>query len=256
MSVTKIEWTDATWNPVTGCSKISAGCLNCYAERMAMRLQAMGQPNYRNCFEVTCHDHMLDYPLHWKKPRNIFVNSMSDLFHEEISEVFILRVFEVMQKATWHKFQVLTKRSERMEALSRFLPWPENVWLGVTVENNDCQNRIDALKKTPASVKFISMEPLLSSVPKMDLNGLNWIIVGGESGPGARPMKQEWVEDIRDQCHRHRIPFFFKQWSGVNKKASGRMLNGRTYDEMPVCAGIESAGIGKWSKDFSCTQYF
>lgn len=233
MSVSRIEWTDVTWNPVTGCSKISAGCLHCYAERMAMRLKAMGQPNYQNGFEVTCHEHVLEYPLHWRKKRTIFVNSMSDLFHENVSDEFIIRVFEIMKRASWHRFQILTKRAERMESLSQFLPWSKNVWVGVTVENNDCLSRIDALRRIPASVRFLSMEPLLSAVPDIDTKGLDWIIVGGESGPGARPMNREWVEHVRVQCDRHGIPFFFKQWGGVKKKASGRLLNGKTYDEIP-----------------------
>lgn len=236
MSISRIEWTDATWNPITGCSKISEGCLHCYAEKMSMRLKAMGQANYRNGFEVMCHEHMLDYPLRWRKPRTIFVNSMSDLFHEKIPDEFIFQVFEIMKRASWHRFQILTKRAERMKTLSKFLPWPENIWLGVTVENNDCRNRIDVLKKIPASVRFLSMEPLLSAVPNINLNLLDWIIVGGESGPGARPMEIEWVEDIRIQCSRRQIPFFFKQWGGVKKKAIGRILNGRTYDEMPSYA--------------------
>jgi len=236
MSKSKIEWTDATWNPVTGCSKFSAGCLHCYAEKMANRLRAMGQLNYQNGFEVTCHEHMLDYPLQWKKPRTIFVNSMSDLFHEAIPDEFIFRIFKVMENSPQHRFQVLTKRANRMKSLSRDLPWPTNVWLGVTVENNACKDRIVALKETPACVKFLSMEPLLSALPKLDLSELDWVIVGGESGPGARPMKQEWVESIRLQCDRFHVPFFFKQWGGVRKKAAGRLLNGRTYNEMPAFA--------------------
>ena len=233
MSKSKIEWTDATWNPVTGCSKISAGCLNCYAERMAGRLQAMGQPNYRNGFQVTCHEHMLEYPLRWKKPRTIFVNSMSDLFHEEIPDAFIVQVFEVMRKASQHRFQVLTKRAGRLELLGRSLPCPENVWLGVTVEKYDYLNRIDLLRKTRAAVKFLSMEPLLSPMPGMDLRGIDWVIVGGESGPGARPMEAEWATEIQRQCQQAAVPFFFKQWGGPQKKKAGRLLNGRLYDGMP-----------------------
>lgn len=233
MSATRIEWTDITWNPVTGCTKASAGCANCYAERMAIRLQAMGQPNYRNGFSVTCHEHVLNYPLHWKKPRAIFVNSMSDLFHEEISDEFIFRVFDVMKEASWHRFQILTKRAERLAILSPHLKWSENVWMGVTVENDECRKRIDFLRTVPSVVKFLSMEPLLTGVPNMDLESIDWVIVGGESGPGARPMNKMWVEDIRRQCLNRGIPFFFKQWGGVNKKAAGRLLNGRKYDEMP-----------------------
>ena len=221
MSTSKIEWTDATWNPVTGCSKISAGCTNCYAERMALRLKAMRQHNYRNGFEVTLHEHMLEYPLRWKKPRTIFVNSMSDLFHEDIPDDFIYRVFEVMQQAYWHKFQILTKRAERLATLGPRLPWPQNVWMGVTVERDDYRHRIDLLRGTNAFVKFLSMEPLLSSVPGMNLLDIDWVIVGGESGPGARPMQQKWVESIQCQCGKREIPFFFKQWGGVNKKTVG-----------------------------------
>ncbi|MBI5558886.1 MAG: phage Gp37/Gp68 family protein [Deltaproteobacteria bacterium] len=236
MSASKIEWTDATWNPVTGCSKISAGCVNCYAERMASRLKAMGQRNYRNGFEVTLHEHMLEYPLHWKKPRTIFVNSMSDMFHEDISDEFICRVFEVMQKAHWHKFQVLTKRAERLAGLEQKLAWPKNVWMGVTVEKDDYRHRIDLLRNTNAAIKFLSMEPLLSDVPRMNLTGIDWVIVGGESGPGARPMEQTWVESIQSQCEDKNTPFFFKQWGGVNKKKAGRLLHGKTYNERPAAA--------------------
>jgi len=234
MSISRIEWTDSTWNPVTGCSKISAGCLNCYAERMAKRLKAMGQPNYRNGFKVTCHDHVLDYPLRWRKPRKIFVNSMSDLFHEDIPDEYIVRIFEIMNKASWHNFQILTKRIERVAKISERLHWSPNIWLGATVENHECRDRITTLVSIPASVKFLSMEPLLSAVPNLSLDGLDWIIVGGESGPGSRPMSYEWVEDIRKQCEVDGIPFFFKQWGGVNKKTAGRLLNGRTHDGIPV----------------------
>lgn len=236
MSMSKIEWTDATWNPVTGCSKISAGCVNCYAERMAMRLKAMGQRNYRNGFDVTLHEYMLKYPLGWKKPRTIFVNSMSDLFHESIPDNFILKVFEVMKRACWHKYQVLTKRAERLAVLEQMLPWPENVWMGVTVEREDYRHRIDLLRDTRAAIKFLSMEPLLSDVPNMNLAGIDWVIVGGESGPGAREMRVEWVESIQDQCARYSVPFFFKQWGGVNKKKAGRLLHGRTFNEVPAAA--------------------
>ncbi len=231
--MSKIEWTDVTWNPVTGCTKISAGCANCYAERMARRLKAMGQFNYRNGFEVTCHQHMLDYPLRWKKPRTIFVNSMSDLFHENIPDEFIFQIFEVMKKMPQHRFQLLTKRSERLSVLDHYLPWSKNVWMGVTVEDNDCRTRIDMLRDSSAAIKFLSLEPLLSAVPNMDLSKIDWVIVGGESGPGARPMAEEWVEDIRYQCKQRGIPFFFKQWGGINKKAAGRLLNGKIYNDMP-----------------------
>jgi len=233
MSETSIEWTDATWNPVTGCTKTSAGCRNCYAQRMAARLKAMGQPNYRNGFAVTCHPHMLDYPLHLKQPRNIFVNSMSDLFHEAVPEDFIRRVFEVMAAAPRHRFQVLTKRAVRLAELAPRLPWPNHVWMGVTVENTACIDRIRDLGKTPAKVKFLSLEPLLSALPNLPLSGIDWVIVGGESGPGARPMHASWVEDLHRQCSAAGVPFFFKQWGGVRKKAAGRELFGRTFDELP-----------------------
>lgn len=236
MSMSKIEWTDATWNPVTGCSKISTGCVNCYAERMAMRLKAMGQHNYRNGFEVTLHEHMLKYPLAWKKPRTIFVNSMSDLFHESIPEEYFLKIFEVMKNAHWHRYQILTKRAERLSAVEHLLPWPKNVWMGVTVEREDYRHRIDLLRNTNAAIKFLSMEPLLSDVPNMNLTGIDWVIVGGESGPGAREMQTDWVESIQEQCLRNSVPFFFKQWGGVNKKKAGRLLHGKTFNGVPAVA--------------------
>lgn len=229
----KIEWTECTWNPVTGCTKTSPGCLNCYAERMAKRLQAMGQPNYRNGFRLTLHPHMLDIPLHWRQPRMIFVNSMSDLFHKDVPLKFILKVFDVMRRAPQHCFQILTKRSERLAQLSPQLPWPENVWMGVTVESSDYVCRIDHLRQTGAAVKFLSCEPLLTPILNMNLNAIDWVILGGESGPGARPIRHEWVTDIRDQCLAEGIPFFFKQWGGVNKKANGRLLDDRTWGEKP-----------------------
>lgn len=229
----KIEWTESTWNPCTGCSKISAGCKNCYAERMALRLQAAGSPNYRNGFQVTLHEHVLDVPLRWRQPRTIFVNSMSDLFHEKVPFDFIQKVFNVISRASHHRFQVLTKRSERLGQLCRKLPWPANLWMGVTVENADYISRIDDLRRTGATVKFLSLEPLLGSIPQLNLKGIDWVIVGGESGPGARPMNREWAVDIRDQCLAAEVPFFFKQWGGVNKKLAGRKLQGRTYSQMP-----------------------
>lgn len=229
-----IEWTQATWNPVTGCTKTSPGCAHCYAERIARRLQAMGQPNYANGFEVTIHEHALDLPLRWRRPRAIFVNSMSDLFHEQVPFSFIRQVFAVMQQASWHRFQILTKRSVRLAQLAPLLAWPENVWVGVTVENAACVYRIDHLRQVGAAVRFLSMEPLLTGVPNMDLSGIHWVIVGGESGPGARPMAAEWARDVRDQCRRAGIPFFFKQWGGPNKGKTGRLLDGRVYDEMPT----------------------
>jgi len=229
----KIEWTESTWNPVTGCTKISAGCKNCYAERMALRLKAVGSPNYTKGFKVTLHHHALEIPLRWKKPRTIFVNSMSDLFHKNIPFDFILKVFDVMSRASHHRFQILTKRSGRLLELSSRLIWPENVWMGVTVENADCGFRIDDLRQTPAVIKFISFEPILGSIPNIDLENIDWVIVGGESGPNARPMKPQWAIDIRDQCLSADVPFFFKQWGGINKKKNGRKLDGRTWDEMP-----------------------
>jgi len=229
----KIEWTESTWNPCTGCSKISTGCKNCYAERMALRLQAAGSPNYKNGFRVTLHEHVLDAPLRWRQPRTIFVNSMSDIFHKDIPFDFIAKVFDVMRKASHHRFQVLTKRSSRLAALAGRLPWPDNVWMGVTVENADYISRIDDLRNTDATIKFISCEPLLGPIPRLALDGIDWVIVGGESGPGARPMNREWAIDIRDQCLAAEVPFFFKQWGGVNKKLAGRKLENKTWDQMP-----------------------
>jgi len=233
MASSKIEWTESTWNPVTGCTKISAGCANCYAERMAKRLLAMGQVNYANGFELTMHPHALEHPLKWKKPRVIFVNSMSDLFHEDVTFDFIQQIFDVMRQASWHTFQILTKRGERLAELAPLLNWPDNVWMGVTVENANCAFRIDHLRNVPAAVRFLSMEPLLSAVEDMNLDNIDWVIVGGESGPGSRPIDKQWVKDILRQCRNANVPFFFKQWGGVNKKKAGRLLDGRVYDEMP-----------------------
>ena len=228
-----IEWTETTWNPVSGCSKVSDGCLHCYAERMANRLQAMGNPNYKNGFEVTLHPHLVDAPLSWKKSRIVFVNSMSDLFHEDIPEAFIRKVFSTMRKAHWHTFQVLTKRSERLKSMTPRLDWPRNVWMGVSVENRDVQRRIDDLRSVPAAVRFLSLEPLLGPLPQLNLDGIHWAIVGGESGPGARQMNPEWVVDIRNQCSAADVPFFFKQWGGVLKKRNGRELDGKTWSQYP-----------------------
>lgn len=228
-----IEWTESTWNPVTGCSKVSAGCKNCYAERMAKRLQAMGSPNYVNGFKLTVHRESLELPLQWKKPQMIFVNSMSDLFHRSVPTAFIKEVFDVMAGASQHQFQILTKRTKRLLHLSDELSWPDNVWMGVSVENARFVHRIDHLRQTPAKTKFLSLEPLLGPLPNLNLNGIDWVIVGGESGPGARPMKEEWVIDIRDQCLSTRVPFFFKQWGGFNKKKNGRLLENRTWDQIP-----------------------
>lgn len=232
-SKSSIEWTESTWNPVTGCSKISAGCQHCYAERMAIRLKAMGQSNYINGFEITMHEQMLELPLTWKKPQMIFVNSMSDLFHEDVPLEFILKVFDTMQKAYWHTFQILTKRAERLEELSSLLPWGNNIWMGVTVENSQYVSRIDNLRNSGAKTCFISFEPLISSIPDLNLKGIDWAIVGGESGPGARPLKEEWVLEIREHCFKNNVPFFFKQWGGTNKKKTGRLLEGRTWDAKP-----------------------
>ncbi|HNR31300.1 MAG TPA: phage Gp37/Gp68 family protein [Candidatus Hydrogenedentes bacterium] len=228
-----IEWTESTWNPLTGCTKISPGCKMCYAERMAKRLAAMGSANYANGFRLTLHEQALALPLSWRKPQTIFVNSMSDLFHQEVPASFVLRVFDVMNRAHWHRYQVLTKRSARLRALSGELPWAGHIWMGVSVENGAYARRIDDLRETGAHVKFLSLEPLLGPLPDLDLRGIDWVIVGGESGPKARAMDAGWVREIRDQCADAGVPFFFKQWGGVNKKKAGRLLDGRTWDEMP-----------------------
>lgn len=236
MSSTKIEWTDSTWNPLTGCDKVSPGCQNCYAERMAARLKAMGNPNYKNGFELTMHEHVLNLPLKWKTPQLIFVNSMSDLFHEKVPLEFILRVFDVMREANWHTFQILTKRSLRLADLSSQIQWPSNVWMGVSVENSAYTYRIDHLRTCQAKIKFLSLEPLLGPIPSLELTKINWVIVGGESGPHARLMEKEWVINIRNQCVDQNVPFFFKQWGGINKKINGRVLEGRTWDGLPNIA--------------------
>jgi protein gp37 len=201
---------------------------------MALRLQAMGQPNYRNGFNVTIHQNMLELPLKWRKPRKIFVNSMGDMFHDKVPDNFVAESFNIMTKTAHHQFQLLTKRSLRLQQMASGLPWPENVWTGVTVETADYLERIDHLRQTPAAVKFLSLEPLLGPIPNMNLEGINWVIVGGESGPGARPMDPKWVIDIRDQCIAAGVPFFFKQWGGVNKKLAGRTLEGQTYNQTPT----------------------
>jgi protein gp37 len=239
-----IEWTESTWNPLTGCTKISPGCKLCYAERMSARLKAMGQRNYRNGFKLTLHKHMLDAPLHWKKPQVVFVNSMSDLFQDKVPVAFIQHVFATMRTAHWHHFQVLTKRSRRLLELSPQLEWAENIWMGVSVENEKYQFRIDDLRQTGAAVKFLSLEPLLGPLPKLNLSGIDWVIVGGESGPGARPVHKEWVTSIRDQCSTAGVSFFFKQWGGVNKKKAGRELDGRQHDEMP-CRSLTAGASAK-----------
>ncbi len=229
-----IEWTEATWNPVTGCTKISLGCAHCYAERMAKRLKAMGQARYRNGFKVTLHDDVVEVPLRWKRPRMIFVNSMSDLFHKDVPAEFIARCFAVMQQASRHTFQVLTKRPERAAEMADDLPWPDNVWMGTSIENADYTFRIHSLVKTHAKIRFLSLEPLLGPIPRIPLRGIHWVIVGGESGPSARPMEAQWAFQIRDRCQGFSIPFFFKQWGGVNKKKTGRELDGQVWDQLPL----------------------
>lgn len=229
-----IEWTEATWNPVTGCSKVSSGCKHCYAERMARRLQAIGHAHYRNGFKVALHEQALELPLRWKRPQTIFVNSMSDLYHRDVPLDFIKKVFDVMHRASWHRYQILTKRAERLAELNGKLSWAPNIWQGVTVEHPDCLYRIDLLRQTGAHIKFLSLEPLLAPLRKLNLRGIDWVIVGGESGPGARPMLPEWVTDIRDQCCGAGVAFHFKQWGGVFKKRKGRVLEGRTWNEMPA----------------------
>lgn len=228
-----IEWTEATWNPVTGCTKISAGCKNCYAERLALRLQAMGNRRYRRGFRVTLHEDVLDLPRSWKQPRRIFVNSMSDLFHPDVPLWFIRRVFGTMEECPQHSFQVLTKRSDRVRALAAKLPWRKNVWMGASVEDSRVFHRIDDLRHVPAAIRFRSCEPLIGSLARIDLRGIHWVIVGGESGPHSRSMEIEWVREIFRACRKHEVPFFFKQWGGIRKHLTGRLLGGRTYDEMP-----------------------
>lgn len=229
-----IEWTDATWNPVTGCTKISPACKFCYAERLARRLQAMGQQNYRNGFRLTLQPQMLEHPLRWRQARRVFVNSMSDLFHDDVPASYILQVFDVMKRASRHQYQILTKRSERLLGLNSILSWQPQIWMGVSVENEDHLFRVDHLRKTGAHIKFLSLEPLLGSLRKLNLQGIDWVIVGGESGPGARPMDSEWVREIRERCLRARVPFFFKQWGGVFKSRAGRILDSRIWNGMPA----------------------
>ena len=228
-----IEWTEMTWNPVTGCTKVSQGCKFCYAERMAKRLKAMGVTRYVNGFDLALHEDILEKPYRWVKPRVVFVNSMSDLFHEKISQSYVHQVFRIMHRAHWHQFQVLTKRAEHLEELSGSIVWPRNVWMGVSVESQDYLYRIDHLRRTDARIKFLSLEPLLGPLPSLDLRSIDWVIVGGESGPGARPINKEWVVEVRNQCARAGVAFFFKQWGGVNKKRTGRLLDGKTWDALP-----------------------
>ncbi|OGU11605.1 MAG: hypothetical protein A2X61_16625 [Ignavibacteria bacterium GWB2_35_12] len=233
MAQTKIEWTEMTWNPTTGCNKVSAGCKFCYAEVMAKRLKGMGVKKYENGFKLTLHEDSLNDPYSWKKPRLIFVNSMSDLFHENIPLSFIQKIFYVMNDNPHHVFQILTKRAERLLELNEKLEWGHNIWMGVTVENSKVVHRIDLLRRTKARVKFLSCEPLISSIPDMNLEGIDWVIVGGESGRTPRPIEEEWVIDIKKQCKKAKAKFFFKQWGGTSKKKNGRALKGKIYSEMP-----------------------
>jgi protein gp37 len=232
-TVSTIEWTEMTWNPVTGCVKISQGCKHCYAERMAKRLKAMGNARYADGFKPTLHDDLIDAPRKWKRPRLIFVNSMSDLFQDAVPDAFIRRVFETMRDCPQHTFQILTKRSDRLRQLGASLPWSPNIWMGVSVENARVKSRIADLAAVPAHVRFLSCEPLIGPLDNLNLDGIHWVIVGGESGPGARTMQPAWAESIQRQCVREGVAFFFKQWGGVRKKSTGRTLHGRTYDEMP-----------------------
>jgi len=233
MAQSTIEWTEMTWNPTTGCNKISAGCKYCYAEVMTRRLEAMGIEKYKNGFKVRTHENALDIPYSWKKPKVVFVNSMSDLFHPEVSFEFIEKVFKVMNDTPQHTYQVLTKRADRLYELHYQLNWTNNIWMGVSIENEKVVERIDFLRETNAIVKFLSCEPLIGPLHTLNLDNINWVIVGGESGRKARPMKESWVWDIRQQCENASVAFFFKQWGGVNKKKTGRELGGQTYNEMP-----------------------
>jgi len=230
----KIEWTDSTWNPVTGCTKISHGCKHCYAERMAKRIQLAGVEKYKHGFQVAVHESALEEPTRWKKPRMIFVNSMSDLFHSKVPTDFILSVFHTMNRSPQHIFQVLTKRPGRVRKINGKLPWAQNIWMGTSIESERWKTRLDELKSTDAQVKFLSLEPLLGPLPNLDLDGIDWVIVGGESGPKARPMRIEWVREIRDMCVENKTPFFFKQWGGVFKKRAGRTLDGKVWDQFPA----------------------
>ena len=242
-SNSRIEWTQVTWNPVTGCDRASPGCDNCYAKRFALRLKAMGQARYQTDgdsrtsgpgFGVRCHPDLLDLPMKWRQPRLVFVNSMSDLFHPAVPNDFIANVFNAMRGAQRHTFQILTKRSRRLRDISKVLQWSPNVWMGVSVENSSYKFRVDHLREVPASLRFLSIEPLLAPVGHLNLDGIGWVIVGGESGPSARPMKRSWVSEIRDQCIQAGVPFFFKQWGGLNPKAGGRVLDGAVWDQYPL----------------------
>jgi protein gp37 len=228
-----IEWTESTWNPVTGCDKISPGCKHCYAERMANRLQKMGMHQYKDGFKLALQPEALKLPHKWKKPRTIFVNSMSDLFHENVPLEYIQKVFEVMNDTPYHTYQILTKRSTRMKQLAPKLKWTKNIWMGVSVENQTFAKRIDDLRLVPTAVRFLSIEPLIGPINTINLEGIDWVIVGGESGPRAREIKEEWVQVLRDICVQHGVPFFFKQWGGVNKKAAGRLLENKIWSQLP-----------------------
>jgi len=244
----KIEWTQMTWNPVTGCTKVSQGCKYCYAERLANRLQLMGVKRYSNGFKVTLHEDMVDLPAKWKKPSIIFVNSMSDLFQEEVPLDFIKNVFHTMERTPHHVYQILTKRSKRLKEVANELDWPFNVWMGVSVEDARVLHRIFDLQEVPSKVRFLSCEPLIGPLNNLPLKGIDWVIVGGESGPKARHMKKEWVESILAQCREAKVDFFFKQWGGVRKHLTGRKLNGQTYDEMPLAKNNLSAQLALWSR--------
>lgn len=239
MDKSRIEWTDSTWNPITGCTQISSGCQNCYALRMTRRLQAMGIPAYKDGFSVRCHQEALSLPSKWKKPRTVFVNSMSDIFHKDVPTAFIQDIFDVMNSVNRHIYQILTKRAERLPEIDSLVRWSDNIWMGVTVENQECTRRIEFLRQTKAAVKFLSMEPLLEPVHDLDLSGIDWVIVGGESGPGARPMQAEWVREIKYACELANVPFFFKQWGGIQKKKNGRLLDNQIYNEMPHSLELE-----------------
>ena len=230
----RIEWTERTWNPVTGCTKISEGCKHCYAERMSLRLRSMGLGKYERGFELTVHPATLTDPFKWKNPSLVFVNSMSDLFHKDVSDRFILSVFDTMNRTKRHTYQILTKRPERAVSLNRKLDWTSNIWLGTSVESERWLQRVDVLRESRANIKFLSLEPLLGPLSSLSLEGMDWVIVGGESGPKSRPMHLAWVREIRSNCIENGVPFFFKQWGGVNKKRSGRLLDGRTWDELPT----------------------
>lgn len=264
MNTSRIEWTTSTWNPVTGCTKVSPGCDHCYAETFAERFRGVPGHVYERGFDFQLRPERLEQPLSWHKPSLIFVNSMSDLFHADVPETYVAQVAEVMRQASWHTFQVLTKRGERLERLSRRIAWPSNVWLGVSVESPLYYSRIRHLQRVEASVRFLSCEPLLAPLPELPLSGIGWVIAGGESGPGARPMDPAWVRDIRDQCERMEVPFFFKQWGAwglvesessgtpelrrLGKKVAGRLLDGRTWDGMPVLTELREEVQLRWGR--------